>query len=78
MNLKDIGTFVDSLKQAEVRVGGKYQFAVLAQKRALELMRGAPALVDMRTGDLGEVALQEVLAEKIVLVPPVQPEHAPL
>jgi len=78
VNLKDIGTFVDSLKQAEVRVGGKYQFAVLAQKRALELMRGAPALVDMRTGDLGEVALQEVLAEKIVLVPPVQPEHAPL
>jgi hypothetical protein len=37
-------------------------------------MRGAPPLIDSRAHDLSETALQEVLAEKIALAPPV---HSP-
>jgi len=74
VNLKQIGTFVDSLRTAETQVGGKYQFSALVQKRAVELMRGAPPLVDLRSTDLAEIALQEVLAEKIHLT---MPEETP-
>jgi hypothetical protein len=31
MNLKNIGSYVDRLKKAEMRVGGKYQFSALVQ-----------------------------------------------
>jgi len=77
VNLKQIGTFVDRLRAAETKVGGKYQFSSLVQKRSLELMRGAPPLVDVRSTDLAEIALQEVLAEKIHLaIPEETPENA--
>ena len=74
MNLKDIGSFVDRLKEAENKVGGKYQFSSLVQKRAVELMRGAPPLLDVRSADLAEIALQEVLGGKIELA---MPEESP-
>ena len=70
MDLKDIGGFVDRLKEAEGMVGGKYQVSSLVQKRSVELMRGAPPLVDLWTNDLAEIALREVLGGKIELIAP--------
>jgi len=67
MELADIGGFVERLRRGENAVGGKYQLSSLVQKRAVELMRGAPPLVDVDSGDLAEIALNEVLAEKIEL-----------
>ena len=72
MDLNDIGSFVDRLKEAESMVGGKYQCSTLVQKRAVELMRGAPPLVDSRGADLAEIALQEVLTGKIELTMPME------
>jgi DNA-directed RNA polymerase subunit K/omega len=67
MELGDIGGFVERLRRGENRVGGKYLLSALVQKRAVELMRGAPPLVDVDSNDLAEIALNEVLAEKIDL-----------
>ncbi len=67
MELGDIGGFVERLRRAELRAGGKYQLSALVQKRTVELMRGAPPLVDVNSHDLAEIALNEVLAEKIHL-----------
>lgn len=68
MELGDIGGFVERLRRGEHRAGGKYQLSALVQRRAVELMRGAPPLVDVDSHDLAEIALHEVLADKIELV----------
>ena len=68
MDLSDMTRHVTDIRAAEVRVGGKYALTTLLQKRAVELMRGAPRLVEAKGKDLTEIALQEILAGKIELV----------
>lgn len=68
MDLTDISRHVVEMRSAEERVGGKYRLSTLLQKRAVELMRGAPRLVESRTKDLAEIAFQEILGGKIELI----------
>ncbi|MHC5081437.1 MAG: DNA-directed RNA polymerase subunit omega, partial [Planctomycetota bacterium] len=64
----------DIIEAAE-KVGGSFKLTALLQKRVVELMRGAPPLVDESDRrDLIHIALQEVLQEKICLVPDVDEE----
>jgi len=57
------------LIRASDMVGGTFKLTALLQKRVVELMRGDPKLVEGRFDNLIEIALQEVLEEKIELIP---------
>ena len=61
---------IEALKSEEVvnKVGGKFKLTALVQKRLVELMQGAKPLVERTRGmtDI-EVAIQEVLEEKIAI-----------
>lgn len=46
----------------------KYRLVSLMQKRAAELMRGMPALVEGTAGELWPTIVQEILTDKILLV----------
>ncbi len=59
------------------KVGGRFTLCVLLQKRVIELSRGAPQLVDWDSRSYIDVAIEEILQEKISLIeeePPVVPE----
>ena len=62
MKLKDF-------ERAKEIVGGAFLLSVLLQKRVIELVRGAPPLVEFAHKDPSpiDVALQEVLEEKVSL-----------
>ena len=53
---------------AEEEVGGPFELATLLQKRAVELMRGAPPLIETNSTNWIQIATDEVLAGKISLV----------
>ena len=60
---------IEALKSDEIvkRVGGRFKFTRLVQRRWGELMQGARPLVERQgRGDL-EVAIQEVLEGKITI-----------
>jgi DNA-directed RNA polymerase subunit omega len=56
------------LDELESRVGGRFQLTVLLQKRIRELVAGAPRLVDVRSDNPIDVALEEIRAGKVQLV----------
>ena len=58
-----------SLEEAKRRVGGSFRLSVLLQKRIIELVRGAPAVVEHAERERGpiDVALREILEGKISL-----------
>ena len=56
------------LDELEARVGGRFQLTALLQKRIRELVAGAPRLVDVRSDNPIDVAIEEVRAGKIALV----------
>lgn len=59
---------IEALKSDEIvnKVGGRFRLTSLIQKRRVELMRGARALVERRPGmtDM-EVVIEEILQDKI-------------
>lgn len=56
------------VEEAEEKFGiGRFRLSSLLQKRVQEIIRGAPALVDMKTDKPINVALEEVLAGRISL-----------
>lgn len=55
------------LSDAEKMVGGKFKLSTLMQKRLIELMRGAPKLVDLGAASLHEIVVDEILQGKIWL-----------
>lgn len=61
---------IEALKSDEIvnKVGGRFKLTALLQRRVVELMDGARALVERKDGmtDL-EVAIQEVLQDKIAI-----------
>jgi DNA-directed RNA polymerase subunit omega len=57
---------IDELEQ---KVGGRFKLTALLQKRIRELVAGAPRLVDVRTDNPIDVAIEEIRAGKIELVP---------
>ncbi len=59
---------VSRYKRAEQKLGGgRFKLTVLLQKRAVELMRGAPPLVKIESKSPKDIALEEILAGKIEL-----------
>jgi DNA-directed RNA polymerase subunit omega len=57
------------IDELEERVGGRFQLTALLQKRIRELVAGAPRLVDTRSDNPIDIAIEEVRAGKIELVP---------
>ena len=55
------------LNEAEKLVGGKFKLSTLMQKRLVELMRGAPKLVNGGSTSLHEIVIEEILQGKIWL-----------
>ena len=56
------------LDELESRVGGRFQLTALLQKRIRELVAGAPRLVDVRSDNPIDVAIEEIRAGKVALV----------
>ena len=61
----------DLMKAAEL-VGGTFKLTALLQKRVVELMRGDPKLVEGKYDNLIEIALKEILDQKITIIPDVK------
>ena len=58
--LKDIGIYD--------KVGGKFKLSALIQRRMLELMQGGRPLIDNTKGmTMMEIAVQEILEDKICI-----------
>ncbi len=57
---------IDELEQ---KIGGRFMLTTLLQKRVRELVAGAPRLVDIRSDNPIDIAIEEVRAGKIELVP---------
>jgi DNA-directed RNA polymerase subunit K/omega len=54
--------------EAEKKVGGKFKLAAILQKRIVELMRGDKPLITLDSENLKEIALHEILQDKIELI----------
>lgn len=65
------------LSDAEKLVGGKFMLSTLMQKRLVELMRGAPPLVNSGVTNMHEIVLEEILQGKIALGEPEPDKPAP-
>lgn len=57
------------LDELEQKVGGRFKLTALLQKRVRELVAGAPRLIETRSDDPVDVAMEEIRADKIELVP---------
>jgi DNA-directed RNA polymerase subunit omega len=60
---------IESLKSDEIvtKVGGRFKLTALLQKRILELMDGARPLVERGNMSDLEVAIQEVIQDKLAI-----------
>jgi DNA-directed RNA polymerase subunit omega len=56
---------IDELEQ---KVGGRFLLTALLQKRVRELVAGAPRLVEIRSENPIDVAIEEIRAGKIDLI----------
>ena len=62
---------IEALKSDVIvdKVGGRFQLAVLIQKRLVDVTFGAPLLVERGQMSLMEAVVQEVLEGKVTLEP---------
>jgi DNA-directed RNA polymerase subunit omega len=60
---------IEALKSDEIvkKVGGRFKLTALIQKRIVELMDGARPLVDRGNMSDIEVAIQEILQDKLAI-----------
>jgi DNA-directed RNA polymerase subunit omega len=60
---------IEALKSDEIvkKVGGRFKLTALIQRRMLELMDGSRPLVDRGSMTDLEVAIQEILEDKIAI-----------
>lgn len=60
---------IDELKEEAIvnKVGGRFKLSTLIQKRLVQLKQGSRPLVDTSTQDLMQIAIQEILQDKIYL-----------
>ena len=69
---------IEALKSDDIvnKVGGRFRLTALIQKRRVELMRGARALIERKPGmtDM-EVVIEEILQDKITAELPEHAEH---
>ncbi len=61
---------IEALKNDEIadKVGGRFKLCVLIQRRLVQLMEGARPLVDRDGRSDLELAIEEILQDKITLV----------
>lgn len=57
------------LDELEGKVGGRFKVTALLQKRIRELVAGAPRLIEIKSDNPIDVAIEEIRAGKIELVP---------
>jgi len=57
------------LDELEEKVGGRFKLTALLEKRIRELVAGAPRLVEIKSENPIDVAIAEIRAGKIELVP---------
>lgn len=57
---------IDELSE---KIGGRYRFTVLVQKRVKELIRGATRLIESDSKNLIQVAIEEIKQGKIGIEP---------
>ena len=50
------------------KVGGRFKLTALLQKRIRELVAGAPRLVEIKSENPIDIAIEEIRADKIELV----------
>ncbi len=69
---------IEALKSDTIvdKVGGKFKLCTLIQKRVVQLMDGARPLVERNGRSDIEVAIEEILQEKITLYQPSPREMA--
>ena len=60
---------LEDLKEEEIvkKVGGRFKLSTLVQKRLVQLNQGSRPLVELKTKDKMQIALQEILHDKIYL-----------
>ena len=60
---------LEELKEEEIvnKVGGRFKLSTLIQKRLVQLNAGSRPLVEMDSASRMEIALQEILQDKIYL-----------
>ena len=60
---------LDELREEGIinKVGGRFKLSTLIQKRLVALNSGARPLVDLNTDNKMEIAIQEILQDKIFL-----------
>jgi DNA-directed RNA polymerase subunit omega len=60
---------IDEFREDEIArvVGGRFKLTALIQKRMVALNKGARPLVDLQTKDLMQVAVAEIMQNKIYL-----------
>ena len=56
------------IDELETKVGGRFLLTVLLQKRIRELVAGAPRLVETRSENPIDIAIEEIRAGKIDLI----------
>ncbi|MDJ0974932.1 MAG: DNA-directed RNA polymerase subunit omega [Planctomycetota bacterium] len=56
------------LDELERKVGGRFKLTALLQKRIRELVAGAPRLVEIKSENPIDIAIEEIRADKIELV----------
>ena len=60
---------LDELQEEDIvnKVGGRFKLTTLIQKRLISLSAGARPLVNLRSNDLLEIAVAEIMQDKIFL-----------
>ena len=57
------------LDELEQKIGGRFKLTALLQKRIRELVAGAPRLLEIKSDNPIDIAIAEIRADKIELVP---------
>lgn len=74
---KDMSGYYYAMDDFAVRMGGAAKLSILLQKRARELIKGMPRLVEIDSDDPVEIAIEELFQEKISIAKPdaVEPDN---
>ncbi len=58
---------VAKIEEASKKVGGYYKLSILVQQRVKELVSGSAPLVELKSNDPVEIALEEIIQGKVQL-----------
>ena len=66
---KEVRMNKSEIDELAEKIGGRYRFTVLVQKRVKELIRGATRLIESDSKNLIQVAIEEIKQGKIGIEP---------